>query len=110
MLFDINDDEVLAKISRYELVRKAKNRRLHIDVYQIVAGAQELKYMAVSKSTEGRSSADNYWGFGDTELDALQECLSRIKDRTVDDIIPPAKDTEKHATTARISRKLYPTT
>lgn len=104
-MFDINDDEVLASVKKYELVRRKQKRRLYIDVYQAIAGKHAAKFMAIPKTSLG-ASGEEYWGRGDSEIDALQECLSRIKDVSYDDLrrLP---DSEKHTTTRRISRKLY---
>ena len=104
-MFDINEDEVLARVRKYELVRRRGKRRLYIDVYQVIAGKRSAKFMAVPKTWLGTCD-DEYWGRGNSEIDALQECLSRIKDISYEDL-HSLPDSEKHITTGKISQRLY---
>jgi len=103
-MFDINEDEVLATVQKYELVRRRGKRRIYIDLYQVIAGRHSAKFMAVPKTSLG-TCEDEYWGRGDSEIDALQECLSRIKDVSYDDL-HSLPDSEKHLATGKISRRL----
>jgi len=103
-MFDLNEGEVLAKIQQYQLIRRKQKRRFHIDVFHVIAGEHTARFIAAPKTSQGYS-VEEYWGRGDTELDALQDCLSLIKYVSVDEIAP-LPTTKKHATTAMISRKL----
>ena len=87
MLFSINDKEILTKVYKYELFRS--NEQLRIDVHEIIAGKTNHKFCAVPNLfREDRKAKKDYFGFGDSEKEALQDCLEKIKDLPIQVIIP----------------------
>jgi hypothetical protein len=76
MKYNIKDEELLARVHKYEIIRK--DGHLRIDVLEIIAGKSSEKFIAVPNLViETASSA--YHGFGDSEEAALQDCLNKIK-------------------------------
>lgn len=85
-MLEINEGELLTRVSRYELYREAEGR-LFIDVHEIVAGKTRSKYTAVPNLLV--SCADyEMRGFGQTEREALEDCLRKIKSLSIFEIMP----------------------
>jgi hypothetical protein len=85
----IGDEEIFARVHKYKIFRKEGN--LFIDVYEAMLGKPAHKFMAVPNLLiqEGRKA---YFGVGDTQKEALRECLSKIKDVPIEEIIPLEED------------------
>ena len=86
MMAVINDGEILAKIHNFKLFRKEGN--LFINVYEGLLGKPAHKFIAVPNLLV-QEADKKYFGFGDTKAEALKNCLKKIKDVPLDEIIPP---------------------
>ncbi len=75
-MFDINENEILAKVNSYVLQRS--DILIHINVYEVIAGPTTKKFQAIPTGPNGDAPKENC-GFGTTEIDALKDCLAHIK-------------------------------
>ena len=83
-MFNINERDVLTKVYKYELYRE--DGRLFIDVYEYLNGERKGKFMAVPNLVMSTAN-EAFFGNGDSETEALQDCLSRIRSADTDTII-----------------------
>jgi hypothetical protein len=60
---------------------------IYIDVHERISGKLAGKYLAVPNLIN-IVARQEYQGVGDTEAEALQNCLSKIKNMAVEDIFP----------------------
>jgi hypothetical protein len=79
----LNTKETLSRVHRYEVNRR--QGRILIDIYEVLAGS-DSKYVAMPYLTFVGRSKEEYYGYGETEDDALRDCLSKIKSRTYHEI------------------------
>ena len=82
---DLNDQDILTKVTRYNLIRN--ERMIYIDVHQRLSGALAGKFLAVPNLIN-IVARQEYQGAGETETEALQTCLSKIKNMAVEMIFP----------------------
>ncbi|SHG13849.1 hypothetical protein SAMN02745206_03335 [Desulfacinum infernum DSM 9756] len=85
-MITVEDGEMLAKVQTYELNR-GKEKFL-IDVYEIVAGGDTpFRYWAFPNLifVKGRR---RYFGKGNTEKEALRDCLRRVRSASLEEIFP----------------------
>ncbi len=83
-MFSINEGELLLKVSDYEILRG--DERLHIRVYERIAGESHHTFMAYPMGLIGKPE-ENFVGFGDSEIEALRGCLNRIKNVSIQAIV-----------------------
>lgn len=88
-MYTINQNELLTRVHKYEL--KKDSEKFRIDVHEVLAGDIEDKFFAIPSllSREDREADPQYIGCGDTEQEALEDCLQKIKDAPLEVIIPP---------------------
>ena len=82
---DLNNNDILTKVTRYNLIRN--ERMIYIDVHQRLSGNLAGKFLAVPNLIN-IVSRQEYQGVADTEAEALQNCLSKIKNMSVETIFP----------------------
>lgn len=80
-----HQDELLTKISRYNLIRDG--RMLYIDVHETIRGALAAPFVAVPNLINIIAQTQ-YQGTGQTETEALEDCLHKIADVAFEDIFP----------------------
>ena len=85
MHLELNPSDILTKVSRYNLIRSG--RMIYIDVHETVAGRLAGKFVAVPNLINIVAKQE-YQGSGDTEDEALRNCLVSIKDADVVDLFP----------------------
>lgn len=75
-MFDINESDIVAKIHKYQLIRGEEI--LYIAVQEFIAPRKLDKFIAypILSSLTGKKE---YFGYGNSEIKALQDCLSHIK-------------------------------
>ena len=78
-------DELLTKISRYNLIRDG--RMLYIDVHETIRGALAAPFVAVPNLINIIAQTQ-YQGTGQSETEALEDCLHKIADVAFEDIFP----------------------
>jgi len=88
---DLMEKDILTKVSRYNLIRS--QRMIYIDVHESLAGNLAGKFVAVPNLIN-LIAKQEYQGVGATELEALDNCLARIKNHDIEDLFPTASPTE----------------
>ena len=81
----INEEEIFTRIHKYKIFRSEGN--LFIDVYEVILGKPAYKFMAVPNLLI-QEADKKYFGVGDSKILALKDCLKKIKDVSIDDIVP----------------------
>jgi len=84
-MLSLNENDILTKISRYNLIRNQK--LIYIDVHETVAGNLAGKFVAVPNLINIVAKQE-YQGTGETEAQALENCLLKIKDFEIEDLFP----------------------
>jgi hypothetical protein len=85
------ENDILTKVSRYNLIRNQK--MIYIDVHKRLAGTLAAKYVAVPNLIN-LIAKQEFQGVGDSESEALNNCLARIKNHGIEDLFPTANSTE----------------
>jgi hypothetical protein len=81
----INEEEIFTRIHKYKIFRNEGN--LFIDVYEVILGKPAYKFMAVPNLLI-QEADKKYFGVGDSKILALKDCLKKIKDVSIGDIVP----------------------
>jgi hypothetical protein len=81
----LNENDILTKISRYNLIRN--QRLIYIDVHETKAGKLAGKFVAVPNLVNIVARPE-FQGTGETETHALENCLQKIKDFQIEDLFP----------------------
>ena len=91
-MYDLNENDLLFETSKYCLDRE--DGRMEIDVLKLIAGDASHEFIAVPTLIIGFAEKE-FWGTGDTGIEALKECLSRIKNADTKTIFPSLKDVQE---------------
>ena len=91
---NLMEKDILTKVSRYNLIRN--QRMIYIDVHESLAGQLAGKFVAVPNLIN-IIARQEFQGVGDTEAEALDDCLLKILNHNIEDIFPtsnsPATET-----------------
>ena len=87
-MYDRNEAEVLTKVTKYNLIRT--DRMIHIDVHERLAGNLAGSYIAVPNLITIIAKSE-YQGVGESEEEALNACLTKIKGVDIEEIFPVTK-------------------
>ena len=79
------ENDILTKVSRYNLIRS--QRMIYIDVHERLAGNLAGRYVAVPNLIN-IIARQEFQGTGETEAEALDNCLSKIKNHGIEDLFP----------------------
>jgi len=82
---DLQQDDILTKISRYNLIRNG--RMIYIDVHQKIQGNLADKFIAVPNLVNIVAKPEHQ-GAGENEQNALEECLRKIKGLNIENLFP----------------------
>ncbi len=91
-MIQVGDGEMLAKIQRYELSRGPE--RILIDVYEIIAGDSPFRFWAFPNLIFVKSRR-RYFGKGQTEKEALRDCLKRVSSVPLESLFPDLDEEPK---------------
>jgi hypothetical protein len=81
----LQPNDILTRITRYNLIR---NRRLvYIDVHEALHGQLAAPFVAVPNLIN-LIARQEYQGVGATEAEALQNCLSKIENTSIEELFP----------------------
>ena len=84
-MLSLNEGDILTKIARYNLIRN--ERLIYIDVHETKAGTLAGKFVAVPNLIN-IVARQEFQGSGETEADALENCLQKIKNFEIEDLFP----------------------
>ena len=84
-MLTLNKNDILTKVSRYNLIRN--ERLIYIDVHETKAGKLAGKFVAVPNLVNIIAKQE-FQGIGETETKALENCLQKIKDFQIEDLFP----------------------
>ncbi len=90
---ELMDNDILTKVSRYNLIRN--QRMIYIDLHESLAGNLAGKFVAVPNLIN-LIAKQQFQGVGETETEALNDCLAKIKNHDIEDLFPstdPPKST-----------------
>ncbi len=86
---ELNPLDILTKVTRYNLIRN--ERMLYIDVHERLAGNLAAMFLAVPNLINIVAKQE-FQGIGETESEALKDCLLKIKGVNVEDLFPKKSD------------------
>ena len=89
-MHDLLPNDILTKVTRYNLIRN--QRLIYIDVHQRLAGHLAGEFVAVPNLINIIAKQE-FQGVGLTEAEALDNCLSKIKDYDIEDLFPTTNST-----------------
>ena len=84
-MLHLRQDDLLTRVSRYNLIREG--RMLYIDVHEALQGSLAAPYVAVPNLIN-IVAQPHYQGTGQTEAEALEDCLKKIASIAFEDIFP----------------------
>ena len=87
---NLDKNDILTRVSRYNLIRNS--RMIYIDVHERLAGNLAGKFVAVPNLIN-IVARQEFQGTGETESQALQDSISKVKGMDIVDIFP--QDTEQ---------------
>ena len=88
---NLDENDILTRVSRYNLIRNA--RMIYIDVHERLAGKLAGKFVAVPNLIN-IVARQEFQGTGETETQALEDSLSKIKGLNILEIFPQDSQTE----------------
>ncbi len=87
---NLDKNDILTRVSRYNLIRNS--RMIYIDVHERLAGNLAGKFVAVPNLIN-IVARQEFQGTGETESEALQDSISKVRGMDIVDIFP--QDTEQ---------------
>lgn len=84
-MLDLNEGDILTKVQRYNLIRNG--RMLYIDIHEQLAGNLAARFVGVPNLINLIAKPE-FQGTGDSEQEALQDCLDKIKGIDFVEIFP----------------------
>jgi hypothetical protein len=88
---NLDANDILTKVVRYNLIREA--RMIYIDVHERLAGNLAGKFVAVPNLINILARQE-FQGTGETESEALQDSLSKIRGLNIVEIFPQDNQNE----------------
>ena len=87
---ELMENDILTKVSRYNLIRN--QRMIYVDVHERLAGNLAGKFVAVPNLINIIAKQE-FQGAGQTEAEALNNCLAKIKNHDIEGLFPTDKAT-----------------
>ncbi|MFH1155791.1 MAG: hypothetical protein V1793_18435 [Pseudomonadota bacterium] len=84
-MLDLHKNDIFTRVSRYNLIRNG--RMIYIDVHQAIQGSLAAKHVAVPNLVNIVARPEHQ-GAGETESDAVKDCLKKIKGKNIEDLFP----------------------
>jgi len=88
-MLSLKKNDILTRIARYNLIRN--ERLIYIDVHETMAGNLAGKFVAVPNLINIVSKQE-FQGSGETETQALENCLQNIKEYEIEDLFPKKEE------------------
>ena len=92
---NLMEKDILTKVSRYNLIRN--QRMIYIDVHESLAGQLAGRFVAVPNLIN-IIARQEFQGVGETETEALDDCLLKIKNYNIEDIFPTSNPSATETT------------
>ena len=92
---ELMENDILTKVSRYNLIRN--QRMIYIDVHESLAGNLAGRFVAVPNLIN-LIAKQQFQGVGESEAEALDNCLAKIKDHGIEDLFPTDSPSEPQNT------------
>ena len=92
---NLMENDILTKVARYNLIRD--QRMIYLDVHESLAGRLAGKFVAVPNLVN-IIARQEFQGVGETEAEALDNCLLKIKDYNIEDLFPTDSQTAPEKT------------
>lgn len=89
------EKDILTKVSRYNLIRN--QRMIYIDVHERLAGNLAGRFVAVPNLIN-LIAKQEFQGVGESETQALDSCLAKIKNHGIEDLFPTDHPPEPQTT------------
>ncbi len=86
-MLDLHKNDIFTRVSKYNLIRDG--RMLHIDVHQAIQGSLAAKFVAVPNLVNIVARPEHQ-GTGESEEQAVKDCLKKIKGMQIEEIFPAA--------------------
>ncbi|MBU1171660.1 MAG: hypothetical protein KKD44_19070 [Proteobacteria bacterium] len=84
-MFELNQNDVLTRVTRYHWM--CSGRSIHIDVHESMHGKLADQFVAVPSMVLVIAKPE-YQGTGKTDVDALKDCINKIRHVDINDIFP----------------------
>ncbi|MCU0562572.1 MAG: hypothetical protein MUE48_01330 [Desulfobacterales bacterium] len=78
-------NDILTRMTRYTLIRE--QRLVYIDVHERLQGQLAGRFVAVPNLVNIVARPE-FQGVGDTESEAIESCLAKVRDVTIEDLFP----------------------
>ena len=88
-MLSLNQNDILTRIARYNLIRN--ERLIYIDVHETMAGNLAGKFVAVPNLINIVAKQE-FQGSGETETQALENCLQKIREFEIEDLFPKKEE------------------
>lgn len=88
----LHANDILTRVARYNLIRN--QRLVYIDVHETLHGRLAGPYVAVPNLVNIIAKQD-YQGVGQTESEALANCLAKIKAVSIEELFPRHAEEKK---------------
>jgi hypothetical protein len=85
----LHPDDILTRTTRYNLIRS--RRLVYIDVHEAIHGQLAARFVAVPNLIN-LIARQEYQGVGETEAEALQNCLAKIEHASIEALFPGRAD------------------
>jgi hypothetical protein len=82
---ELMENDILTKVTRYNLIRN--QRMIYIDVHESLAGNLAGRFVAVPNLIN-LIAKQEFQGVGESETEALNNCLAKIKTQGIEDLFP----------------------
>jgi hypothetical protein len=88
----LQESDILTRVARYNLIRN--QRMIYIDVHEALHGKLAGPYVAVPNLVNIIAKQD-YQGVGQSESEALANCLAKISAVSIEELFPRHADEKK---------------
>jgi len=88
----LQPDDILTRITRYNLIRS--QRLVYIDIHEALHGRLAARFVAVPNLINIIAKQE-YQGVGETESEALENCLAKIQNVQIEDLFPSKSGKDK---------------
>jgi translation elongation factor EF-4 len=88
-MLDLHKNDIFTKVSRFNLIRDG--RMIYIDVHQAIQGQLAAKFVAVPNLVNIIAIPEKQ-GIGESEQEAVKDCLTKIKGQSIEEIFPNDND------------------